>query len=221
MESLPLMLQATLLCWVVLSLSIPVGDRHHCRVRCPWSDFVQCSVLPSHRCCGVNLRELPISTPWASAIHRPIDLPRSVYVLFVECSNLHEVPADGWNNTARRSATQITTNATTYHLALPNLDLAVVVDCFNIFGNCVVVDNRRVTTVSRGSGQLAGISATCILRAFSRFSSTEPTPTVIWDVLQRYKRVFPPRVDLRCLPFPFVMSSIHHLFTGKERMSLD
>jgi len=159
--------------------------------------------------------------PWTSAIHRPIDLPHSVYVLFVGCSNLHEVPADGWNNTARRPATQITTNPTTYHLALPNLDSAVVVDCFNIFSNCFVVDSRRVTTISRGSGQLAGISVTCLLRAFSRFSSTGPIPTVIRDVLQRCKRVFPPHVDLRCLPFPFVMNSIHHLFTGKERMFLD
>jgi len=79
MESLPLMLQAALLCWVVLWLSIPVGDRRHCRVRCPWSDFVRCSVLPSRRCYSVNLRELPISTPWTNAIRRAIDLSHSAY----------------------------------------------------------------------------------------------------------------------------------------------
>ena len=105
-------------------------------------------------------------------------------------------------------------------LTLPDLDPTVVMDCFDVFTNCIVVDNRLVVTVSRGSEQLAGISAACLLRALSRFSSAESTSTVIRDVLRRYKEVFPPHVNLYCLPCPKVMKVINPLFAlPRERVS--
>ena len=83
----------------------------------------------------------------------------------------------------------------------PGLDPAVVVDCFNIFSNCVVVDSRRVATVIRGSEQLAALSAAYLLRALFRPSNAEPTPTATGNVLPRCKEVFPPHANLDCLPF--------------------
>ena len=89
----------------------------------------------------------------------------------------------------------------------------VVVHCFNIFSSCFVTRDDGVAFVTRGSEQLAGISAVCFLRAFSSLSVREPTSTVIRDVRHRYERAFPSRIDSRHgLPRPIVISAIHHLF---------
>jgi len=104
-------------------------------------------------------------------------------------------------------------------LTLPGIDSAVVVDCFNIFSNCVVVDNRHVATVSRGSEQLAEISATCFLRAFSSLWSREPTSSVLIDVRQRCNRVFSSQVDLRGHPCHITVGAIHDLFAPRRSRS--
>ncbi|KAF9645111.1 hypothetical protein BDM02DRAFT_703128 [Thelephora ganbajun] len=89
----------------------------------------------------------------------------------------------------------------------------VVVDCFNILSNCFVTGGGERVTVTRGSEQLAGISVTCFLRAFSCLLSTEPTSTVIRDIRQRYNRVFPYFAGFEDIPFYFSMNAIHHLVT--------
>jgi len=95
---------------------------------------------------------------------------------------------------------------------------ALVVDCFNILSSWSVTGDGVVTVSTRGSERLAGVSAMCFLRAFSRLSSTEPTSAVIRDTRQRYKRLLPPpkrcsfpSVDFQGLPCPIVMSTIHNL----------
>ena len=95
-----------------------------------------------------------------------------------------------------------------------SINSAVVVDCFNIFSSCFVTRDGGVAVVTRGSEQLAGISAMCFLRAFSSLSITDPASTVIRDVRQRYERAFTSRIDLRGLPRPIVVSAVHHLFAG-------
>ena len=89
---------------------------------------------------------------------------------------------------------------------------ALVVNCFNFFSSCFVTGDDFAIMATRGSEQLAGMSAMCFLRAFSSLSSREPTSTTIRDVRQRYRRVFPSLIDLRDLPCPIIMSAIHSLF---------
>ena len=100
-------------------------------------------------------------------------------------------------------------------LALPGLNSAVVLDCFNVFSGCISVVDRRGAVVTRGSEQLAEISATCFLDTFTQLLSTETTSTVFKDVRQRYKKVFPSLANLQGLPSPFVAKAIHHLFVGR------
>jgi len=103
-------------------------------------------------------------------------------------------------------------------LTLPDLDSTIVVDCFNVLSNCIVISDD-VATVGGGSEQLAGVSAACLLRAFSRFSNVEPAPAVIRDVLQRYKEDFPPHINLDCIPSLRVMKVIDPLFAlPRERV---
>lgn len=95
-----------------------------------------------------------------------------------------------------------------------SINSAVVAGCFNIFSGCFVTRDDGVAVVTRGSEQLAGISAMCLLRAFSSLSIMEPASAVIRNVRQQYARAFPSGVDLRGLPRPTVISAVHHLFAG-------
>ena len=96
-----------------------------------------------------------------------------------------------------------------------SISSAAVVQCLDVFSSCLVIPDGGVATDTRGSEQLAEISAMCFLRAFCFLLSTEPTSAVIGDVWKRYERVFPFTVDLRGLPCPIAMDVIHHLFIGR------
>ena len=84
-----------------------------------------------------------------------------------------------------------------------------LVYCFNIFSNCFIANDCRGLPVARGSERLAGTSATCLLCAFSRLLVAELVTTIIGDLCQLYKRVFPPHVHLRYPSYPFVVNKIH------------
>ena len=104
----------------------------------------------------------------------------------------------------------------------PAINSKVVVDCFDIFSSCFVSLDGGVKIVTRGSEQLAGVSAACFLRAFAALSSMEPTSAVIKDVRERYGRAFPSRVDLRGLSLPITINVIHHLFARpRDRKEID
>ena len=102
------------------------------------------------------------------------------------------------------------------HLAaipeLTHFDPTLVMDCFNIFMNCVSVTNHRVVTM-RGLEQLATVSARCLFRTFCHLSVTDPTSNALTDLRRRYKKVFPPELDLDFtgLPFRCTMNMIHAL----------
>ena len=102
-------------------------------------------------------------------------------------------------------------------LALPGFKTTIVVDCFNVLISCVSAasDNRAV--VLRGSEQLAEAAATCLIGAISHLLITDPASKVLEDIRQRYRRVFPPMVDLRGLPFYPTFSAVHNLFNKRGR----
>jgi len=112
-------------------------------------------------------------------------------------------------------------------LALSGLDSstapAVFVDCFNIFSSCFVTSDGVGTMATRGSEQLVGISAMCFLHAFYCLSSAEPTSTIIRDVRQRYKRVFPYCDAFQYLPSPIIVNAIHNLLQQNlwRQLSID
>jgi len=106
--------------------------------------------------------------------------------------------------------------------ALPSFDSDIVADCFNIFSSCFVTSDGDKAVVAHGSEQLAEISATCFFRAFSRLLAAEQTSTIIEDLQQRYKKVFPHRVYLHHPSCSIVTGAFHHLFAQSwQRPSID
>jgi len=97
-------------------------------------------------------------------------------------------------------------------LAAPGFDNNIVADCFNVFSNCFVTNNRGRVSITGGSERLADISALCFFRAFSSLLITTPTSSAIEDVHQRYKRAFPYRVELQYSSYPVHVIAVHRLF---------
>jgi len=95
----------------------------------------------------------------------------------------------------------------------PNSD--IVTSCFNIFSNCFFATNNTSLSITRGSEQLAEISAMCFFCAFSSLLTVEPTSTTIEDVRQQYLKIFPLRANLQHLPSP--IRTFHRLFVKGEK----
>jgi len=101
-------------------------------------------------------------------------------------------------------------------LALPGFKATIVTDCFNMLVSCVsVIDNRRVT-VMRGLEQLAATAATCLLGSVSHSLIVDPESNILKDVYQRHRKIFPPTVDLRSLPFHHTIKAIGRLFNRRD-----
>jgi len=94
-------------------------------------------------------------------------------------------------------------------LALPGFNSDIAMDCFNIFSSCFVTNGLSIIC---GSERLAEISAMCFLCAFSHLLAAEPTSTIIGDLRQRCKRVFPIHVLVQHPQYPFFVNVVHHLF---------
>jgi len=99
-------------------------------------------------------------------------------------------------------------------LALSGSNSDIVMNCFNIFSNCFVASNNGDLSITRGSEQLAEMSAMCFFCAFSSLLLAEPTSTTIEEMPQRYE-IFPLCANLQHLPSP--MRAFHRLFVKEGK----
>jgi len=94
---------------------------------------------------------------------------------------------------------------------LDDFDPILVVDRSDIFIGCVkIVD--RTAMVTQGLEQLATVSATCLLHAFSHLLVMDPSSGVLGDVRRRYLMVFDPWTKTDSLPFPCTLCTIQGMF---------
>jgi hypothetical protein len=99
-------------------------------------------------------------------------------------------------------------------LSHPGFDDGIVADCLNVLISCVSVADGGRVVVTRGSEQLARMSAMCLLRALSHRLVEQPLSSITRDLQQRYKRVFRSMDVLSDLPFRHTIAAIHRLITG-------
>jgi len=97
-------------------------------------------------------------------------------------------------------------------LATPGFNADIAVGCFIAFSSCFVIDNHGWISVTRGSEQLADMSAMCFLRVFSSLLITTPTSSTIEDVRQRYLRTFTFFATLQDSPYHLPVNTVHRLF---------
>ena len=91
-----------------------------------------------------------------------------------------------------------------------DFDPNLVVDCFNLFVGFINTRNNKVVVV-QGLEELAALSARCFFQTFRHLSTIRPTPSVLEDLRQRYRRVFPNDTYFRGLPFYHTMTALHTL----------
>ena len=97
-------------------------------------------------------------------------------------------------------------------LALPGFKTTIVVDCFNILISCVGGTGGNQVVLLRGSEELAETATTCLLGALSHLLIMDPSSNVLEDTRRRYRRIFPPMIDLQSLQFYHMISAVHNLF---------
>ena len=93
-----------------------------------------------------------------------------------------------------------------------NFDPALITHCFDVFISCINFGNHGEVVVTRGSEQLATVSAQCFFRTISYLSIMDPTSSVLEDVYRRYNKVLPANIDFRGHQFSDTMNSIHRVF---------
>ena len=106
-------------------------------------------------------------------------------------------------------------------LTHPGSNDGIVADCLNVLISCVSVTDDGRVVVTRGSGRLAEISATCLLRALSHRLVEKPLRSIPRDVQQRFKSVFPSTDRLNELPFYHTITATHSLITSTSPDDLD
>ena len=106
--------------------------------------------------------------------------------------------------------------STLKHLAtmmtLADFDPTLVSGCLDVFTGCIKVDvNNGKMVIMQGLEQLAAVSAMCFLRTLHHLFVMDPDSSVLEDVCQRYKKVFPFEPNFTGLPFCYTMTKIHSL----------
>ena len=122
--------------------------------------------------------------------------------------------------TLRRSVDMGARISALEHLAtmgtLASLGPDLVADCFDVFVDCVNVNDNNVVVVP-GLGRLAAASAMSFLRTLSHLSATDQESWVFGYVRRRYFRILPPEAAFRHLPFYHTLGAIHRLFNSNRK----
>jgi len=97
----------------------------------------------------------------------------------------------------------------------------LVPNCFDIFIDCIKVHGRNGVIV-QGMEQLAEASAACFFFTFSHLSIMDPISSVLADVCQHYRRIFPHDLDFGGLPLPHILATIHEtIYLGEASVPIE
>jgi hypothetical protein len=91
---------------------------------------------------------------------------------------------------------------------LVDFNPALFLDCFDIFIDCIKT-NEHNPVIVQGMERLAEASAACFFAIYSHLSIMDPMSSVLLDICQRYRGIFPQDLDLSGLPFPHALGTIH------------
>jgi len=98
---------------------------------------------------------------------------------------------------------------------LASFSPALISACFDILATCVsTVGGKAVIT--KGSEELAEVSALYCFRTVSCLATMDPTLSVLKDVRQRYTRTFPFETNFEGLPSDHSFSAIHNMFYSSQ-----
>ena len=97
---------------------------------------------------------------------------------------------------------------------LADFTTALVSQSFDILIDCVKV-NKGNPAVVQGMEQLGEASAMCLFLTYSHLSAVDPMSSVLVNIHQRYRRIFPPDLDPGDLPFPHTLGTIHDVIQSR------
>lgn len=88
------------------------------------------------------------------------------------------------------------------------VDPTFVVECFNILVGCTHISGAQVMA-AQGREQFAAAFAVYFAYTFHRLSVTDPASSIIMDLCERYKTIFPPTTNSGDTPFHRTLTVIN------------
>jgi len=98
---------------------------------------------------------------------------------------------------------------------LVDFSLFLVQNCFDIFIDCIKV-NKRNAVIVQEMEQLAEASIVCFFLTYSHLSIMDPASSILADIRQHYKRIFPRGLNFSGLPLPHTLGTIHEAIYSWE-----
>ena len=97
---------------------------------------------------------------------------------------------------------------------------SLLTGCLNVLSSCMRVNREGEAVLAQGSEELGKIAAMVLLRVVAHFSVVVSTSNALYDVRQKYRRVYPANTDFRGISFHHTMEVVHISFHSQPRISL-
>lgn len=92
--------------------------------------------------------------------------------------------------------------------------------CLNILSSCIHVDREGNAVLAQGLEELGEVAAMALLHVVAHFSVMMPAPSALYDVRQKYRRIYPIDTDFHGVSFRRTMEVMHRSFYPHSGNSL-
>jgi hypothetical protein len=95
---------------------------------------------------------------------------------------------------------------------LTTSNLSLLMGCLDVLSSCMRVDREGIAVLPQGSEELGRLAAMALLRVVAHFSAMMPASSALYDVRQKYRRIYPIDTDFGSISFYHTMEVIHSTF---------
>jgi len=98
-------------------------------------------------------------------------------------------------------------------------DPSLFTRCLNILSSCIHVDWEDNAVLAQGLEGLGKVAVVTLLRVVAHFSVVIPASSALYDVRQKYRRIYPIGTDFRGISFHRTTEVMHSSFHPQPRIS--
>jgi len=99
-------------------------------------------------------------------------------------------------------------------------DTSLFMGCLNILSSCIHVDREGNAVLAQGLEELGKVVAMALLHVVAHFSVMMPASSALYDVRQKYRRIYPIDTDFRGISFHHTMEVTHNSLHPQPRVPL-
>ena len=99
-------------------------------------------------------------------------------------------------------------------------DTSLLTGCLNVLSSCIHVDREGNAVLAQGLEELGKVAAMALLHVVAHFSVMMPASSALYDVRQKYRRIYPIDTDFHGISFYHTMEVMHSSFHQQPRSAL-